>query len=202
MYNIIFVEEVKMMLKNVISEMRNDVVVGLDEVVNVFVSKYEEGLFEKKDVVSNKLKSVKSDIDYLIKKLKEVDVSKYEWMKEDIGLKCVLKGVELRWKDGKGVIGICSVVVEINNDGNDWRVDKIGRNIKLDVGKNECEIYFDLMKDEENIKNELFEVMNLIKNVSRKERKIKSKISEMKLKESGYGELLEDREMLKLIEIN
>ena len=191
-----------MMLKNVISEMRNDVVVGLDEVVNVFVSKYEDELFVKKDVVSNKLKVVKSDIDYLVKKLKEIDVSKYEWVKEDIGLKCVLKSVELNWKDGKGVVEVCKVVVDIDSDKNDWRVDKIERNIKLDVGKSECDIYFGLKVDQENIKNELFEVMNLIKNVSRKERKIKSKISEMKLKESGYGELLEDREMLKLIEIN
>ena len=116
----------------------------------------------KNDVVSNKLKSIKSDIEYFIEEMKYIDVDKYEWMKEDIGLKCIVKNVVLKLKDEKCFIEICSVVVDINNDGKNCNVERFEKIIKIDVEKIKCEMYFDLIKEEEEIKNELFEIMNLI----------------------------------------
>jgi hypothetical protein len=45
------------------------------------------------------------------------------------------------------------------------------------------------------------EVLTLIKSVSRKERQIRGKISEMKLEQSGFADLMNNTEILQLVQV-
>ncbi len=57
----------------------------------------------------------------------------------------------------------------------------------------------ELTHDLETANTELLEVMANIKQVSRKERQIRGRISELKLEQAGFTDLLQNDDLLKLI---
>jgi hypothetical protein len=185
----------------ILGNVKNDVVVGMDEVVSVFVSKYEDDLFDKKKVLSNEVKMVKKELENEIEVLKgRVNKKDYEIVIEKLGLESKVSNVDVSFND-KDRNGIIYINVDIKEKGKMDRYGGMSKNFEIDLSKKDCKKYYDL-EDEVSLKSsELLEVNNLIKDISRKERKIRSKISEMKLKESGFEGLLDNKEMLKLIEV-
>ena len=183
---------------NLVSEINTNVNVGMDEVVNVFVSKYENGLYEKKDSLSKQIKKVNMEIDGLEKEVKGGIVNgDYECEIPILGIKSKVKKKEVE----RGKKRIC-VKVEVTDDVKGYGGIDTSKNIYVNLDLDDVMSYKEMIKKRDGLKDELTEVMVDIKGISRKERQIRGKISEMKLKDSGFEGLLNDMDMLKLIEIS
>lgn len=172
--------------------------VGMDEVVSVFVSKYEDNLFDRKKDLSDQIKELKSKRENLEKKVqKSVDVSVYEFTNEVVGIESKVDKVDVNWNDNK-------LIIRLNvNDTSKTRSygGTFSKSINVDIEESVTLVYKSLTTDIDELSSELLEVMGLIKSVSRKERQVRGRISELKLKESGYDNLLQNEEMLKLIQL-
>lgn len=177
--------------------------VGMTEVVNVFVTRYEQGLFAKKDKLSADLKAAKKAVeDHEKEVIGTIDRSQYDASVPALGLVFGVTDVSVRWKKSE----------------NSWDNDKIG--IKVVIGmtdgkdrqswtKTKLVAMSAAMVDQHNalelavksLEGELLETMTLIKSVSRKERELRGRISEMQLNQAGFGELINNEALTSLIAI-
>jgi len=185
------------MLSNISSEVK----VGMDEVVNVFVSKYEDDLYEKKNGLSKEIKMLDVEIVNEHKVLENlVDKKDYVLGSNVLNLVSEVKSLTVNVDEVKGEVKIVVSVGVFEKDKRNY--SSLNQRIEFVINNQDSKKLFKLKNEVDNLRVELLSVMNLIKDISRKERKIRSKISEMKLKESGFETLLESKEMLKLIEID
>jgi hypothetical protein len=189
-----------------VSAMNADVNVGMNEVVSVFVSKYEDGLFAKKDELSKKIKGLKSSLADLTKWLEgSVNKDQYTTTMFPLGISSRVTGIEIIWTDTsynykeKNTI---NVVVGVFDNSSDSKYPSFSKTFTTKISKQDIDHHTELENDLESVNGELMEVMSLIKSVSRKERQIRGRISEMKLEQSGFSDLINNPEMVKLIQIN
>lgn len=186
-----------------LNQMSATVNVGMNEVVSVFVAKYEDGLFAKKDELSAEIRTLKqelSDFDKTI--IESVDPSEYDVKVPNLGFTFKMGEVDVRWeKNWQGEANTYTINVELY----DASAKRDGAVFTKSIVK---PILPKIVKQREEVKKalesknaELMEVMGQIKSVSRKERQIRGRISEMKLAESGFSGLLDNPEILKLVEI-
>lgn len=191
-------------MKNALTTITADVNVGMNEVVSVFVAKYEDGLFAKKDALSASIRAQKFHLAAIDENLiKSVDAKDYSAVVLNLGLTFSMGDVTVCW-DGNYNTPKNTLVVEIemfdqSNKRNTVSYTKyhhIDINSALIADRKET-------KDQlEQLNADLLEVMSLIKTVSRKERQIRGRISEMKLAESGLSELINNSEILQLVKID
>lgn len=190
-------------LSAALSAMNTNVDVGMNEVVSVFVSKYEDGLFAKKDELSAAIRSLKQELTDVSTSVRDlVDSSEYDAKVPNLGFTFKMGGVNVNWeKSWSTEANTYTISVEMH----DSSAKRDGAVYTKTIVK---PIPSKIIKQREEVKQaleeknaELLEVMTLIKSVSRKERQIRGRISEMKLAESGFSGLLDNPEMLKLVEI-
>ena len=192
-----------------VASLSTNVNVGMDEVVSVFVSKWEKSLFERKKDLSDKIKQVKDDLKIHTTSLENsVDTSKYEMKIPELGIASTIDSVDVSWadrdekrsKDNKSEI---IVRVEIADTANSdrWR-STLDKKFITPISKADVKKHNDLEDELSDLNGELIEVMGLIKSVSRKEREIRGAIAERKLQESGLQSLLEDDSMLQLVKLD
>lgn len=188
--------------KNLVESMSANVNVGMDEVVSVFVSRYETALFEKKDDLSDKIKTIKKEQEDLDNRLiNSIDKSQYEMTIEPLNVKSNVHEVRVVWsKDTSPTIKIDIVLKDAAKTGGYH--SSLSKAISVKVGKKDISVHDEAVKRLDDLNAELMDVMTKIKAVSRKERQIRGKISEMKLKESGFEGLLENPEMVKLVQLD
>ena len=175
--------------------------IGIDEVVSVFVSQYETNLFERKSELSSTIKSLKGELESFEKGVEgSVGVEKYKQSFPILNITSEVEkdGVSVSWRDK--VINI--TVTLTDNDSKRSYGGTFTKRIEKKINKSDLNKHSKLESDIEEVNGELVEVMGLIKTVSRKERLVRGKISEMKLKESGYSNLLENEDMLKLVQLD
>lgn len=189
-----------------VSAMNADVNVGMNEVVSVFVSKYEDSLFAKKDELSKKIKQLKAELADMTKQLESsVNKDQYIMTISLLGLSSKVTGVEVIWNvtsynyKEKNTI---NVSVGLFDNSSDRDYPAFSKTFTTKLSKQDVDLHTELEADLESVNGELIEVMNLIKSVSRKERQIRGRISEMKLEQSGFSDLINNPEMVKLIQIN
>ena len=102
----------------VLSRLTTDVNVGMEEVVGVFVSQYEETLYNRKDELQDEIKRLKKELSTLDKALLEQynqTRANYDMTNSVLGIKAEMTGVDLVWSrkedyDLKGGKGSNSVV--------------------------------------------------------------------------------------------
>lgn len=186
-----------------ISNMTSNINVGIDEVVSVFVARWEDGLFEKRDQLSKKIKSLKKELSDLVEKIeKSVNKSQYESLIPIFNLHSKVSNVSVNWEDSYSTKKN-TIVVEISLfDGDkesNWPVHS--KNFYFNISKEDVLEHENLSEELEGVNVELIEVMSQIKSVSRKERQIRGKISEMKLEQCGFSELINNPEILRLVEL-
>jgi len=178
--------------------------IGVDEVVNVFVSRYEEQLFEKKNELSNEVRMAKQSLNDQERRLKEsVDKSKYKLGENAMGLRLEVGEARIVWD---------------RRSGYDTNKKKPNRSIDVDVtivsayttdsivdcieiSEEEVKMRDGTQKEVERLNQELQAVMEQIRDVGRKERQIRAKISAAKLEQEGYSELVNDPDLLKLVQL-
>ena len=195
------------MSKKVLAEISTNVNVGIDEVVAVFVTKYENGLFDRKDEISRLIKAVKADQKALDKKLVEIDVSEYEIKKIPVlNVQSSVSSVDVQWNSADNENDKDSPVVRIrvtirDLDTKDRYSDHMSKSVYVPISKPDIKLFVSNKAELADLNAQLLEVMTLIKSVSRKERQVRGKISEMKLAESGLKGLLTDNNILSLIQL-
>lgn len=189
-----------------VSAMNADVNVGMNEVVSVFVSKYEDGLFAKKDELSKKIKQLKAELVALVKSVElSVNKDQYTTTISLFGLSSKVTGVEIVWNETNYRIkekNVITVTVGLFDNSSDRDYPAFSKTFTTKLSKQDVDRHTELENDLESVNGELMEVMSLIKSVSRKERQIRGRISEMKLEQSGFSDLINNPEMVKLIQIN
>lgn len=169
--------------------------VGMNEVVSVFVSKYETGLFEKKDDLSDKIKVVKQELTDLDKTVKAtVNVNDYRTSVPAFSLTFSVSSIDVSW-----ATKVIKVHVDMNEKGVSY--SRWSKTIEVKIDDEYVTKHSEASKRVADLSAELLEVMGLIKSVSRKERQIRGHISELKLAESGLSSLLNDSAIMKLIEV-
>ena len=191
-----------------IEQITADVNVGIDEVVSVFVTQYEDNLFDKKKELSGKIKVTKKAQTDLTNRLKtSIDTSSYNTTIAVLGLKSKVEDVNVNWgeKDysNKRTVPSIKVDVEITDtDKTDRYHSSMTKHFTFDIPKVDVDQYNSNKTEIESLSAELTEVMGLIKSVSRKERQVRGRISKKKLESAGYEDLLNDSEMLKLVSLD
>lgn len=201
------------MSKSIVSAITADVNVGIDEVVSVFVSQYEDNLFAKKKDLSAQIKQLKSDSKALDTRLiKSIDTSEYDITVPVLNLTSKVDNIDIVWKGDEDEdsyssrkVKVSSVVVRVevkDNDDNDRYSSSLNKNINVTISAADEKLHRNLETELSDTNGELVEVMGLIKSVSRKERQVRGRISAKKLEESGFEGLLQSPEMLKLIELD
>jgi len=186
-----------------IQQMSSNVNVGLDEVVSVFVSRYETQLFDRKDELSKNIKTVKDELEDLDKRLKKsINTSEYETSIKVLNITTHVEDVTVGWDKKKGDFITVEIEVKDNDKNEDrWSSSSFTKYKKVKISKSDSTTHTELSDKLEVLKSELAETMVLIKSVSRKERQVRGRISEMKLQESGFAGLLDSPELTKLVEL-
>ena len=183
-----------------LTSMTSDVNVGMDEVVSVFVSRYETQLFEKKDEVGSNIKFIRNDLSDLDKRLiASIDKEQYNTSIATLNIATKVDEIGVRWGKKENYI---NVEVEVKDaDKNQRYSSSFTKNVKVKILDGDVKLHNSLDDNLENLKTDLAEVMGLIKAVSRKERQVRGRISEMKLQESGFAGLLDSPELTKLVQL-
>ena len=192
-------------MTNALASMTNNVNVGIDEVVSIFVSRYETDLYSKKDVLSGRIRSLKADVAKIESDLiKTVDKSDYEASVPQFGLSFKVDSVEVRFEtDGyaRNKVGV-TVDVGMYDKASDRSYAVYTKTITLPINPQIIADRKALNQELETVNAELLEVMGLIKSVGRKERQIRGKIAEMKMEEAGKSDLLNNDNLTKLIALS
>ena len=133
---------------------------------------------------------------------KSVNKSQYETLVPIFNLHSRVRGISVHWEDSYRAKKN-TIVVEIGLFARDENGDYAirSKDFTFSINKDDVNEHETLTKELEEVNAELVEVMYQIKSVSRKERQIRGKISEMKLEQSGFSELINNPEILKLVEM-
>jgi hypothetical protein len=185
--------------------MSADVNVGINEVVSVFVAKYEDGLFEKKASLSKRIKDVKKSLADLNKELiNSVNRQQYHQQVTLLNMEIRVKDVDVIWAiDYPNLSNTNSIRVNLGLFALDGHAQysRADNEIFEPLSSVTVETHDNLSRELSQLNDDLMEVLTLIKSVSRKERQIRGKISEMKLEQSGFADLMNNTEILQLVQV-
>ena len=186
-----------------LNQISANVNVGMDEVVSVFVAKYEDGLFAKKDELSAAIRTLKQEMGDFDKTIIEsVDPSEYDAKVPTLGFTFKMGEVSIRWeKNWQGEANTYTISVDMYDSSAKRDGAVFTKSIVKPIPSKIVKQREEVKKALEDKNAELMEVMSQIKSVGRKERQIRGRISEMKLAESGFSGLLDNPEMLQLVQI-
>lgn len=176
--------------------------IALPEIVAIFLSKYETDLYDRKAILQDDITGVK---DYIIKHDKVVlKATKFD---EYIGLKIPKLNIEsVKEEDPKisWSLGTTSIVIGIQSTDTPKRdrYSNFNKTFTKPVPKADITTHNSLITKMEKIQAQLSNILNQITDMSRKERQVKARISERRLKEQGLEHFIKSPEMLELIKID
>jgi hypothetical protein len=179
--------------------------VGMDEMVSVFVAKHEKALFDKKEALSVAIKNAKKDL---------VDLDKAIISSVDpriFNVSIIVPGLEFEVKLNKVVIFWEDSYT--SHKKNHYQVNvhvyerisntRIGCHDKIfPIEASSITEHAELESKLDQLNTDLTEVLTQIRSISRMERAVRGRISEMKLNDCGFEELLSNPELLQLVELS
>lgn len=184
-------------LSNII---KTDAKIALPEIVSIFVAKHETQLYDQKDALQESISTSQKDLTmHEAVVLGTADFKKYDNITIPIlELVSVLKGdASVNWETG-----LINQTVTFHNVGK-GREKHTGfaKSFSMDIGKGYVKTRDSIRKSIQNDTDDLKSILAQISDMSRKERQIKARISEIRLEESGLTDFLKDKEILKLIQL-
>jgi len=196
--------------KTFLAAMSTNVSVGFEDVVAVFVERYETKLLARQAELQAKIKQLKAAIETLVKGIKDgVDTSKYAISIPVLEMHTKVEAVEVLW--GREVdrygrptdyeANCVEIVVGFFNDDNAKDKDRCGyRRIRLPISATDSASYKGYKDAIKEAEHGLIEVNTSLKNMGRKQRQVAARLSTMKIEQAGMEGLLENPELLKLLE--
>ena len=188
-----------------------DAKIDLKDVAAVFVSQYETNLFNRKKDLSKQIKGVKGDLKMLDARVKgAINKADYAISVPELGLISKVTDVELKWgkdedgyddEDEKIGLTVCIDVTE-KVSTRSWGSDSLTVRKVIKISPEDRKSHKTWNKELDELNGELLETMALIKGVSRKEREITGVIAGKKLEASGYTDLLDNPDLIKLIQLD
>lgn len=189
-------------MKNFIENGKLDLNFNLNDVVNVFVSKYEKKLEGEKKGLEEEIGRCNKEMEDVKKgllskynfKIKEIFKKKFNFENENELFKCEFEegGFSKELNEVRGELSL----IKKNNNGYGG-VLNFYESVKVsDVDKESVRMWEEKINE---LRMELGKVLVEIGRISSKEREIRGLISERKLVEEGYVGLIEDEEIKKLI---
>lgn len=178
--------------------MQAEAKIALPEIVSIFVAKHETALYERKAALQATIAANNKDLEILhTVALKSANFDKYDDVAiPKLDLVSYLKnGPTLNW-DNKSI----SQIVGLNCT--DKTSTGFSRTYSIAILKVHLESYKDINKMIADDSNELKNIALQISDMSRKERQIKARISEVRLEEQGLTDFLNDKAILQLIKID
>ena len=175
--------------------------IGMNEVVSVQLAKYETGLYDRKEELSKRISDLQKDLEMHNKvALKDANFTKYEALTiTKLGLITKLKGEPtLSWEKGEIHQNVGLYHTDTTKRDNTTGFSK---SFSLPINTVHIEARGKMLADIEQTQNDLKTIISAISNMSRKERQVKARISEIRLKEAGIN-LAEDEELAQLIKID
>ncbi len=177
--------------------------IALPEVVSVFISKYESELYDRKATLQENIAQHTKDLATLEKVvIGAADFSKYNGVKvPELKIVSELKDeINLSWDEET-----VSTVVTFRNTDEENRYDRqtgFSKRFSSTINKTHLKTRIAFLKESATLTSQLSVILAKIGDMSRKERQVKARISEMRLEEQGLTEFLNDKEMLLLIKID
>ena len=176
--------------------------VGMDEVVSVFISQWEDKLYTKKDELAKALKKAKKngkDVVDAIVKVGTAHGKELEQTVPGLGIKITSGEVKVNHDDNTVSVTLTCLDTKADKNANyyyrpEWAID---RAVKIDK-----KLWKDLKGCQDvvnNLEEELQDIAREIASISRKERKVRGVISKQKLEECGYDELLANEQINNLM---
>lgn len=193
--------------KNFLEVMTTDVNVGMNDVIAIFVSRYERDLTDLRTKLQAEVKQLKKEIvDHEKAIVASVDRDQYNHSVHALGVKFRVQDVAVVWnRDNYGdkiknkivvTIGLRDLNSKRDEEYNDWT-----KQIKTPMDVVDIEMHSSLETSLETANTKLLDVLQKLKNVSMKERELRGRMAEMKMTQAGYGELVNDEAMMSLIAI-
>ena len=183
--------------------------IGMTEVVNVFVARYENALRDEKARLTDKISAARDELNRLVndtsESFKALAKEKHEFTLEAHNIQAVMDRVVVDFE--KSTCYTTLFISDINTNhknrygygyGNSRGYERI---IEDAISEETMSKHNALMKEIADLSNDLSKVLVDIRDVGWRERQIRAKISERELTEAGYSALIEDDELLKLCEL-
>jgi hypothetical protein len=188
-----------------LSALTSNINVGMDEMVSVFVAKHEKALFDKKEALSVAIKNAKKDLVDLDKAIiSSVDPMDFNVsiIVPELEFEVKLNNVVIFWEDryNPHKKNHYQVTVHVYERISNTRIGS--HNKILPIEASSITEHDELKSKLDQLNTDLTEVLTQISSISRMERAVRGCISEMKLKESGFEELLSNPELLQLVELS
>ena len=190
-----------------IEQIQSNLTVGMDDLVNVFIAKYETSLIDQRTVLQDKLKGLNKVISGLgetaIKDAKTIVLgfqvptfnNGYLSINTTIG-----DNFKLDWEKKHVSFTVNTVVKSLVKV--DWNTEGGSCvNSAVPFHSDLFSAYDNAMEEKRVVMDELTKINNDLRDVSRKERQVRGKIAERKFVASGLEDLLADQELVKLIQL-
>lgn len=184
--------------------------IAMPEVVDIFLSKYETKLYDKKDMLQKALAQIEKD-----QEMHTAVVLKSAKHKHLVGLKMpklnlvsyLIKDPSLNW-DSKQItinIGLHNVQPTDTKD-EDWgygaKDTGFDKAYQQDISENQINAHEKMKAQKAQLREDLQITVSKIGDMSRKERQVKAQISELRLEEQGLQDFVNNADLLQLIKID
>lgn len=185
--------------------------VRMDDVVNIFISKYETSLIERKAELIKKVTGAKKEFDEVKSsvqsEMSELLKNHFDTLISWRDPNFINKLVVFKFESNKPQInhslnkGFCKGILYLCRDKESERYDSLSYSKELEIPED----LFGKIKEKENnlnsIQEELNQVLESLRNMSAKERQVRGTLSAKRLEASGHVNILEDKDILGLISI-
>lgn len=193
--------------RNLSSVIRANAQIAMPEVVSVFISKHETELYDLKAELQKKIGDLKKDIEmHTATTSKSVSFKKYAGLKMlKLNLISYLKGdPSISWADEQvsQTVGLYNTKDD-NSEAADSRDRHTGfeKSYSQPILASHIKAHTKMTDELAETSTRLASIVGQIGDMSRVERQVKARISEMRLEEQGLSGFLKDPEMQKLIAI-
>lgn len=199
------------------SEMSANIALNLDEMVAIFMARYENNLYEDKARLTKDLNASNAAVgkarDAIIDEYPDKDDYKQEETAALFGdsflarQKCA--GIRHNLAEGTYdvTLEISMTLQHADKDDEDHISRHFNENrrvvyskaVKVPIKKPLLKTLEKAEKVSEKLREQLTAVIDDISNIARKERQVRGKISEVKLADSAFADLLQNKELLQLV---
>ena len=174
--------------------------IALPEIVSVFINKYETELYTSKDQLNEKINGLQSELNLL----KETVASKADFSKyEKLGIPTfnltakVRKSLSIDW-ESRVVEAMVDFRTPRKANANDLTT-RFTETVTAPIIKRDLATFEKISNDLSEARSQLSQILTSLSDMSRKERQVKARISELRLEEQGLTDFLKDEQILALI---
>lgn len=177
--------------------MQTDIQISMDDVVSAFVSQYENNLFARKKELTASIRTVEENLAKFIKALRKKITGDSFKTTLPFGLKMKVDDGGIDWEDAE-----VTFVITIEPKNNHRYSNNIIVNKTKPILAASVKAHEKLQTELSALRADLGEVLVSLKSVTRKERQVRGRIAIRKLEDSGYANLMQDEELVKLVQLD